>query len=366
MNVVTLQAALALGRAGHRVDLVTRRDDPSLPDVVELTDGVRVVNLAAGPATPVAKSAQDALIEPFSEAFGRWLDAVPLPDLVHSHHWFSGVAAIPQANRRGIPHLQSFHSVAAPVGAELAAGEQPESSGRPVGERLAARESQRIIAVSRYEASVIHERYGVDPGPMTVVHPGVDTELFAPGPQADPPYVVFAARLQPLKAPDLAIRALAHLPARVRLVVTGEPSADFADYASELHELVHGLGLSDRVEFLSSVDRRELAKLFAGAVALVNPSHSETFGLVNLEAQACGVPVVATRTGGVPESLIDGRTGVLMDSRDPAEWARVLAGFVEDPERRTGFGGAGRAFALGRSWDAVAAELVDVYRGELR
>lgn len=365
MNVVTLNSALALGRAGHLVDMVTRRDDPALPEVIEFTEGVRVVNLAAGPAEPVAKSAQEALIEPFADAFARWLGAGPAPDLVHSHHWFSGVAALPAATRHGIPHLQTFHSVAAPVGADLTQGEQPESRGRPMGERLVARESQRIVAVSHYEASIIHERYGVDPERMTVVHPGVDTELFVPGQLADPPYVVFAARLQPLKAPDLAIRALAHMPAPIRLVITGEPSADFADYATELLHEVAAAGLADRVEFRASVDRRELSRLFAGAVALVNPSHSETFGLVNLEAQACGVPVVATRTGGVAESLEEGRTGILMDSRDPEQWARVLMGFASDPDRRARFGHAGRAFALRRSWDVVASELVDVYRGEL-
>ncbi|EPH05974.1 hypothetical protein HMPREF1531_00622 [Propionibacterium sp. oral taxon 192 str. F0372] len=364
MNVVELNSALALAKAGHRVDILTRRDD-DLPGETRIADGVRVIRLDAGPPAPVAKSAQEALINPFAEALGRWLSAEGA-DVVHSHHWFSGMAAVSHARGMGVPHLQSFHSVAAPLGADLGEGEQPESPGRARGEAFAAQASDGIVAVSSYEAATVKARYGVEDSRITVVYPGVDLGLFAPATPATPPRLVFAARLQPLKDPGLAIQALAHMPGDTRLVIAGEASDDFAGYAESLHQLVHRLGVQERIDFHESLPREALAELFASATVLVNPSHSETFGLINLEAQACGVPVVATRTGGMPESLVEGISGVLMDSREPFEWAHELQRFVDDPGLRARYGAAGRQFAARRPWRVVADELVAVYRGAIR
>ncbi|RLP07595.1 glycosyltransferase [Propionibacterium australiense] len=375
MNVVELNSALALAEAGHRVDLITRRDTPDAPPQAEIAPGVRLVNLDAGPARVVAKSRAEALIEPFRAAMAR-LD--PAYDVIHSHHWFSGVAALPLARRWGIPHVQSFHSVSAPPGADtLADGEPPESPGRPAGEALAAARSDLIVAVSEAEKQTIIDRYGPLDTPIVPVHPGVDLDRFrplAPGERhwawsetGGGCYFLFASRLQPLKGPDLVVRMMAEIPEfdRPHLVIAGEASQDFARYEQELHRLVHELGLDEHIVFLGSQNRDELACMLRGACALVTPSYSETFSLICLEAEASGVPVIASRVGGIPEAVQDGVTGILLDDRDPATWAAAAQSTRDDGELRARMTRAARAFAEKHGWDRTAAGLVDAYRGVL-
>lgn len=375
MNVVEVNSAKALAARGHRVDMLTRRDAPDLAAVAEVAPGVRLFNLAAGPAAAVAKSQQEELVEPFRAAMAHWWRSHGAGvDIVHSHHWFSGVAALSIAQSAGLPHLQSYHSVAAPVGASLDAGEPPESEGRPAGERLVAEQSQRIVAVSDAEARTVAQRYGTSADRISVVRPGVDHDLFRPLRRGEQhwawqgDYLFFAARLQPLKGPDLAVRTLAALPPgrRPRLVIAGQASVDFSWYAQELRDLADELGVADEVLYIGSQDRDQLATVLRGACLLLNPSRSETYGLINLEASASGVPVIATRAGGMVESVDDQVTGVLLDSRDPAVWAEAVQEFLNHPDRRARFGQAGRAFAAQRGWDVVAAELEAVYRKEAR
>ena len=394
MNVYIANVARALGAQGHRVELLTRRDHSDTPLVADVAEGVRVWHLPAGPARVVAKSRAGELVEPFTEEMRSWwAERGAGIGLIHAHHWFAGVAALPVAREAGVPLLQSYHSVAAPVGADLGAGEQPESRDRPVGESAMAHESDLVVAVSEAEQRTIIERYGTAPARIAVVRPGVDTDRFRPaddaggdagGPvECDPPaapdpadapdalilppapFLVFAARLQPLKAPDLAIDTLAELARRrvdARLVIAGAASADFADYERELHERVDAAGLADRVTYLGALPPRCFAALLRRAALLVNPSHSETYGIVNLEAAASGTPVVAARTGGMVESVLDGRTGLLVDSRDPRVWADAAQRVLQDPALSARLGAAGREFALTRAWPAVAGELTDVYR----
>lgn len=383
MNVVEVAQALALGRLGHQVELVTRRDDPDIAEVVQLAPGVTVRHLTAGPTRPLAKSAQEEWIGDFSRA----LAGVEPYDLVHSHHWMSGVAALDVAAAWGVPHVQSFHSVAAPEGAPLGEGEPPESPGRLAGELLIARRSDLVIAVSHAEAATIIERLGADPARVVVVHPGVDTHLFHPlctadrvwrpeltspdeprqfGPCVGPNpngFVLFAARLQPLKAPDLAMLAVAGVAAEVRptLVIAGEASQDFAHYRDELVDLAANLGIGDRVCWLGSQTREDLARLVRGARVVLVPSFSETFGLIALEANASGVPVLAEATGGLVEAVEDGRTAVLLDNRDADAWAAALEQMLRDPERLTEMGRAGRARALAFDWSRVAVALDQHY-----
>lgn len=373
MNVVVMNTACALGHLGHRVDLLTRWDSPDDLYQSEISPNVTLYNLPAGPPTTVAKSLSESLIEPFNQEMAHWwAERGRGVDLIHSHHWFSGVAALPIARANLVPHLQSYHSVAAPVGAELDEGEQPESSGRPAGERKVALESDRIVAVSQAEKAQILQRYAPDPDRLVVVRPGVDLAQFRPlradeDCWADECYLFFAARLQPLKAPDLAIRTLAQIDEDRRpvLVIAGEASADFADYADELRALAAELRVDDKVIYLGAQNRDELAAMIRGACVLLNPSRSETYGLINLEASASGVPVVAARSGGMLESVIDQVTGVLLDSRDPKVWANTVEDFIGCSEKRATFGAAGREFATTRGWSQVANELVEVYRREL-
>lgn len=385
MNVVELHQAKALADRGHQVELVTRRDNTDLPDLVEVHPGVVVRQLVAGPTEPLAKSAQEQWIEDFSTALGE----LEPYDVIHSQHWMSGVAALPVAKAWGVPHVQSFHSVAALPGDPLSEGEPPESPGRNAGERLIARESDLVVAVSRYEARTIIERCGADPARVVVVHPGVDSALFHPldgncrrwapelnGPDEPPQYgpvcvapnpngfLLFAARLQPLKAPDLALVALAGIPEEIRptLVIAGEASQDFADYRQELIDLSHSLGIANQVCWLGSQNREDLARLIRGARAVLVPSYSETFGLVALEASACGVPVVSADSGGLREVVVDGLTGLLVQERTAEAWTSALTELLRDPQRMARMGTAGRERALGFGWEEVAVQLESHYR----
>ena len=366
MNVVVLEQALALARLGHRIDLFTRRSDPASPAMVEVTDGVRLHHLQAEEPAPLAKSDMDRTIEPFREAL-RPLLAGGSHDVIHSHHWFSGAAALPLARELGLPHLQSFHSVAAPEGSSgLAAGEPAESAGRIPGERLVARESELIIAVSEAEAATVGERYDVPEDRITVVRPGVDIDLFHPregaGVRRHPPTLLFTARLQPLKAPDLALELLSRLDPALgaRLVLAGSASQDFADYLDQLRRLAAELGVEVRVDMIGSLSRDALAEAMREADALLLTSWSETFGLVALEAQASGTPVVAwDGAGGIREAVAPG--GIVLDSRDPEVWAEAVQSLLDDPAEYARAVTTSREFATTRTWDASAHSLAAIY-----
>ncbi len=377
MNVVERSQAEALAAIGHRVELVTRRSHPEDPDEVELLPGVLLRHLDAGPRTPLAKSVIDDHIEEFSAG----LERLERPDLIHSHHWMSGVAAMPVAARWGVPHVQSYHSVAAPVGSPLSAGEPPESPRRVPGEALVARGSQAVVAISAAEARTVIERCGAPAERVTIVSPGVDQVMFRPlqpgeqrwswqpsGAAAWPlGYVLFAARLQPLKGPDLAIRAVAELDPAVRphLVVAGDASADFAHYEDELRALVTASGLDGNVTFVGPQPREELARLMRGARVMLVPSHSETFGLVALEAEASGTPVIAAAAGGLREAVAHGETGQLMDSRLPQDWGRALNRLLTEPGLLVRMGIVARVHARRFEWRMAAQRLSAVYRGLL-
>lgn len=359
MNVVELNQALALGRHGQRVDLITRRADPSLPDTTEIGPGVTVRLLSAGPAEPMAKSAQEAVIDDFRAQ----LTALAPYDAIISQHWMSGVAALPVAKQWGVPHLQSYHSIAAPVGADLSEGEPPESPGREAGERLLARDSDAIITISRAEARTVIHRLGADPGKVHVVPPGVDHTVFVPATErAAPPYVAFAARLQPLKAPDLAVRALAEVSAAIRpeLHIAGDTSQDFAAYRAELEQLIDDVGVREHVRFVGSFDRPGLAEFFGRATLTIVPSYSETFGLVALESAACATPVIANATGGLVESVADDVSGVLLHSRDPKAWGAEIERLLTDRAAWTELARGARRHAATFGWEASADAMLGV------
>lgn len=374
MNVVELNAAQALARRGIAVDLITRWSAPASELITELAPGLRLIQLPVGPPAVVAKSAQEAFIEPF----GRALDELDSYQVLHSHHWFSGMAALPVAKAWGVPHLQSFHSVAAPPESGLHLGEPAESPGRLAGERAAAATSDLIIAVSDAERDTITHRLGADPDRIRVVRPAVDSSFFAPlatgerpwrpvGVAIETPLLVFAARLQPLKGADLAVEAFALLPPEVpaHLLIAGAGSVDFADYESDLHRMVSAHRLDGRVSYLGSVPRSTLAQILRSATLVLVPSHSETFGLIALEAEASGTPVIAAHAGGLVEAVPDGQGGIVLDSRDPAIWAETIRTLLDAPAEMARLARGARAFAASRSWDDVAADLAACYQRAL-
>lgn len=362
MNVVVLEQAKRLAAAGHTVDLITRRSDDG-PDAVTLSPRLTLRQVDAGPHDHLDKGEHERHVE----AFRRGLVEAGPYDLLHSHHWFSGMAALPVARERGIPHVQSFHSIAAQDASPLADGERAESTGRLAGEEWLARHSDAVVTVSDYEAGVALARLGARDDVVAVVPPGVDGTLFRPlgaGPRR-PGYVAAAGRIHPLKGFDLAIDVIAMLPdgSRPRLIVAGEASRDLASYARSLRTRADRLDVEAR--FAGAQHRPQLAALFAAARAVLIPSHSETFGLVALEAAAAGVPVLAAASGGLREAVDDGVTGILVSSRDPGAWAQALAGLLSDDALADRLGRAGRERALRFTWQRSANRLLDVYRAVL-
>jgi D-inositol-3-phosphate glycosyltransferase len=365
MNVVVLHQAQSLASLGHEVDIITRRSSTTGPSVVTLGDRLRLRFVDAGPAHPLAKGDHEKYITEFSEGLSR---LGPF-DVFHSHHWFSGMAALPVARAGRVPHVQSFHSIAADDSTPLSDGERSESPGRMAGESWLARESDALVAISESEAHTIENRLGGAAERITIVSPGVDGELFAPAGHERAqvpyraPYAVVAARLQPLKGLDLAIEAVAAVSADIRpeLVVSGDASADFDGYVDELSELARLRGIGDSVHFIGPQSRRALAELLRQARVVLIPSHSETYGLVALEAAASRVPVVAAAAGGLREAVVDGVTGIVLDSRDPRVWARAITRLLTDGEEARALSLRARERAETLSWARSAEALVNVY-----
>lgn len=367
MNVVVRHQAEQLAALGHTVSILTRRSAANQPELQQLAEGLTLRFLNAGPPHALPKGAHESHIDEFSERISA-LDPV---DIIHSHHWFSGMAALPVARKWGIPHVQSFHSIAADDASPLSAGERAESPGRIRGEAWLARESDTLVAISEAEAATISGRLGGRAQRTRIVLPGVDSNLFSPErpptlSAADRGYAVVAARLQPLKGLDLAIEAIAALPENLRpeLVIAGEASVDYAGYVEDLRRLATRSGLTD-IRFIGAQPHANLAGLFRGARLVLVPSHSETYGLVALEAAASGVPVVASAAGGLREAVVNGVTGLVLDSREPRVWADAMAQILTDPPLARELSLAAREHALRLDWTRSAAALVRVYRALL-
>jgi len=363
MNVVVRHQAEALASFGHTVDILTRRSSTYPSGDVQLSPRVTLRFLTAGPAEPFPKGDHEA----FVDAFRMRMSALGPYDIIHSHHWFSGMAALPLARLRGTPHVQSFHSIAADESTPLSAGERPESPGRMAGEAWLACESDAVVAISQAEADTVVRRLGGSMDRIAIVPPGVDGTLFrptAPEPPSGRGYAVVAARLQPLKGLDLAIEAIAAVPEPLRpeLIIAGDASTDFAGYVDELRAIAARHGIERGVRFVGPQSRAKLATLLRGARVVLIPSHSETYGLVALEGAASGVPVVAAGAGGLREAVVNGDTGVVLESRDPAAWGEAIAGVLSNPALARRLSLAARERAEHLDWSRSAEGLLAVYR----
>ena len=368
MNVYLVGLADALARRGVDVELLTRATDGEqaagrAPD--RTPGGVPVRFLPAGPAAAVAKAELPALTAEFARSMRR----LPRFDVVHSHYWLSGRAAAPVAAAWGAPHVLSLHTVAALKNQRLAPGDRAEPLERLEAERMLVRGSALTVAATEAERHAILADIGAgeDGERVVVIPPGVDTSLFRPAASGDRaptrPTVLMLARIQPLKGVDLALAALSAIPAARRplLVIAGGVSPGHDEYAQGLERQVAASGLLGDVLFLPAQPRSEAARLLREATLLIVPSHSETFGLVALEAAASGTPVVAARAGGLVESVADGVSGVLVDGRDPVVWAGVLDALLQDPDRLAVLSGTAREYGRRRGWAVAAADIVGHY-----
>jgi len=377
MNVYLEAVSRHLVAEGLSVDLLTRRTDPEQPDSVRLSSGAVLRYLTAGPSDAVPKAELGRFVEEFSHEL---TDLEPY-DVVHSHYWLSGVAGLALARASDAPHVLNLHTVAAMKNAALAPGDAPEPEYRLRWERDLVRASALTIAATSAEAQAVCSHYGAEPDQLTVIPPGVDRELFrpdAPAPNwlhtlrpaglraavASGGYLMMAARTQPLKGHDLAIRALATMDPGTRppLVMVGDVSPGQDEYRSELDALVRRRGLEGEVWFLPAQPRERLADLLRGAVLLLAPSHSETFGLITLEAAASGTPTFASRVDGLAEAVSDGVSGILVSSFDPEIWAAAIGELLVRPESLAAMALSARRYASHFDWAVVAATLAGHYR----
>lgn len=407
MNVYVLELSRALAARGARVEVFTRATSSELPETVVLPgadasgaqlspDESRAVLLAedvpAGVVPPVLVHHVPA--GPFER-----LDKNDLPgvlcgmaagvlrtesarrpgwyDVVHSHYWLSGQVGRIAADRWEVPLVHTAHTLARVKNAALAPGDQAEPAARELGEEQVVAEADALVASTPAEARELVELYGADPDRVHVVEPGVDLRRFAPVPAADRvaarralglpvdrDIVLFAGRVQALKAPDVLVRALGVLRETGRpvplLVVLGGPSGRSTS-VRELLALAAVTGVADDVMVRPPADRDTLATWYHAADLVAMPSRSESFGLVAAEAQAAGVPVVAAAVGGLRSIVDDGVSGRLVRGHDPARWADELAGLLADRPRLLAYGDAARSVAERFGWDTAADQLLKVY-----
>ncbi len=339
MNVYVLQTALELAQRGVDVEIFTRATSSSDPAVVRVAPGVLVRNVVAGPFEGLDKNDLPTQLCAFTAGVLR-AEATHEPgyyDIVHSHYWLSGQVGWLAADRWAVPLVHTAHTLAAVKNAALADGDSPEPPMRAIGEQQVVDEAHRLIVNTEHEAAELVSLHQADPARIDVVYPGVDLATFTPGDKIaaraalglDPraPIVAFVGRIQPLKAPDVLLRAVARLP-EVQVLIAGGPSGSGLATPDGLVLLAAELGITDRVTFLPPQSRDGLVAVYRAADIVAVPSYSESFGLVAVEAQACGTPVVAAAVGGLPVAVRDGVSGALVDGHDPADWARTLAGVL--------------------------------------
>ena len=385
MNVYIVELARRLAAIGVEVEIFTRATSGALPPVVRLAPGVLVRHVAAGPYDGLSKEGLSAYLCAFTHGVTQtWARHRPDHyDLVHSHYWLSGDVGRLAAERWGVPLVHTMHTMAKVKNAALAAGDTPEPAARVVGETRIVRAADRLVANTAEEAGDLVRHYDADPHTVRVVHPGVNLDVFYPadgraaararlGLPQDALVPLFAGRVQPLKGPDVLLRAVGRLldqrpelRARIVVPVLGGPSGSGLAEPARLQKLAARLGVADVVWFKPAVRQERLADWFRAASLLVVPSHSESFGLVAIEAQAVGTPVLAAAVGGLPVAVRHGTTGFLVPDHEPASYARVLGDVADDPGLLDRMGAAAVRHARRFGWDTAATAMARVYEEAL-
>jgi D-inositol-3-phosphate glycosyltransferase len=378
MNVYVRALSERLADRGVALDVFTRCSGRGVPQVEELGPLVRVIQVQAGPCAPVAKEDLPTLLPEFSGGVMGGGEA--RYDLVHAHYWLSGSAGRAVKRAWDVPLVASFHTLGKVK--NLADLDDPEPMRRLGGEHAVVREADLILAPTPAEAAHLLHLYGARPERIRLVPPGVDLERFRPRPATEARWrlgldgrrvILFVGRLQRLKGPDVAIRAFAggrqrrpELFEEAVLVVIGGPSGpgDAGTEMGRLRRLAVRLGVGDRVRFVPPVPHEELPDFYAAADVVLMPSRSESFGLVALEAQACGVPVIASAVGGLPYVVADEETGFLVPPGDHEAFAQGLVRLLGHPGLRARFSSAALRQAGHYSWERTANLVHSIY-GEL-
>jgi D-inositol-3-phosphate glycosyltransferase len=382
MNVYVAEVATRLARRGVEVEVLTRATSGEQPTQVQMAPGVVVHNVVAGPFEGLPKEDLPGQLCAMTagvlrrEATRRegWFD------LIHSHYWLSGQVGWLAKERWGVPLVHTMHTMGRVKNRSLAPDDTPEPALRIIGEQQVVDAADRLVANTVAERTDLIDLYDADPGLVDVVLPGVDLSAFhgggrpaaraALGYSPDELVVLFVGRIQPLKAPDVLVRAVHDLgeldpglARRVRVVFCGGPSGSGAGLPEGLVALAHDLGV--RATFHPALDRASLREQYVAADVVAVPSHSESFGLVAVEAQACGTPVLAADVGGLPMAVADGRSGLLVQGHAASTWARALRRVLGEDDLRAALAAGARPHAQSLSWDRTVDGLLASYAAAL-
>jgi D-inositol-3-phosphate glycosyltransferase len=380
MNVYVLELARRLAARQVEVDVFTRATGGELPPVVDVSDGIRVHHVSAGPFEGLTKQELPAQLCVFAREVLR-TEAYHPPgyyDLVHSHYWLSGQVGALARDRWGVPLVHTMHTMAKVKNAALAEGDSPEPMARLIGEEQVVAAADMLVASTEGEARELVDLYGAEPGRVEVVHPGVDLGTFrdvgmAPararlGLPAHGSVITFVGRIQPLKAPDIMLRAVAVLLERrpelrstLTVAVVGGPSGSGLERPDSLVELARDLGIDEQVRFVPPVAQDQLVDWYAASSVVCVPSYNESFGLVAVEAQASGTPVVAASVGGLVTAVRDGASGLLVADHEPASYATAFERVLLEPGLRDRLATGALEHARQFGWDRTAAAMIDVY-----
>jgi D-inositol-3-phosphate glycosyltransferase len=366
MNVYIREFVSSLTQAGVSCDVFVRRWTDELPEIVEIEPGFRVIHVPAGPVD-MEKEDLPEIVEEFTEWMRAWLSENPV-DVLHANYWLSGVVGHRLKHPLDLPLVTTFHTLAR-VKAETG---DAEPGTRVEAETKVVACSDVLVANADEERRQLIELYGADPDRVEIVAPGVDRALFSPGSSDGAkaaigyeggPLVLFVGRIQPLKGVDIAVQALAQLAdSTAKLMIVGGASGKEGDAeVSRIITMIGDLDLADRVIFVEPQPHYALSTYYRAADVLIMPSRSESFGLVALEAAACGVPVVAAAVGGLRTLVQDGVTGYLIEPRDPSDYASAVDRILGDPNHASALGAAAAVKASRYPWSGLAIRLRRIY-----
>ena len=379
MNVYVRELARELARMRMQADIFTRSQNASIPRVVMLAEGVRVVHLAAGPQAPMARERVFEHLDEFVDGVEAFRIAAGAEyDLIHAHYWLSGAVGLALRRRWAVPLVQMFHTLGRLKNDASRNGADREPDVRIAEEARIVGAADRLVASTVVERAHLVSHYGADPSRIAVIPCGVDTELFTPGGQAaaraalglgDEPQLLYVGRQTPIKGLETLLDAMARLhaagtPARLS-IVGGDADEPLDGHEAALRERLGRLGLGDAVTFVGAQPQDKLPAWYVAADATVLPSYYESFGMVALEAMACGSPVVASRVGGLTTTVKDGITGYLVPEGDAQALSERLELLLHDPETRARLGREATRWAADHRWPCVAEAVCRLY-SELR
>jgi len=385
MNVYVRELTRFLGRAGVHVDVFTRSQDEHIPQVShDLGNFNRVVHIPAGPETDLKKKHLAQYTDEFAQKIIKFAEKKHIQyDLVHAHYWLSGLAGKVLKDTWNVPMLQMFHTLGLMKQSVARTAEEREGAYRIEGERFVMQSADRIIAATRAELSQLESLYGLNQQKVDVIPPGVDTHHFYPIPPDEAKEAVgispnermalFVGRIEPLKGVDTLIRAMAIVKQKCRsfvcphylVIIGGESEADEEKLSTEMRRLqilCRDLGLDEIVLFLGKRAQNTLPYYYSAAEVVVMPSFYESFGMVALEAMACGTPVIASRVGGLAFLVRDGETGYFVPAQDPEALARRLRSIFINEDLQKKLGNQAAAYAREFNWERITAQIMNVYQ----